>query len=317
MEYKDYYKILGVERGASQEDIKKAFRKLARKYHPDLNPGSKTAEDKFKDLNEAYEVLEDPQKRARYDQLGESYAHWQQTGGGQGGFNWNDWMAAQGGYGQARGAARVNVENLDDLFGGAGGFSDFFQAIFGGAAPGASSRRGGQTRGAGRTPAPLEQAVQITFMEAFQGAQRTVQINERRLEVKIPAGADNGTKVRMAGVGAPGPDGRRGDLYLVVEVLPDPRFERKGSDLHTDFELDLYTAVLGGEARVTLPGGQVVLTIPPGTQPGQSFRMKGQGMPHLRSSETRGDLFARAKVRLPSQLNPEQRALFEKLAKIK
>lgn len=311
MEYKDYYKILGVERGASAEEIKKAFRKMALKYHPDRNPGKKDAEEKFKDLNEAYEVLQDPQKRARYDQLGQSYSQWQQAGGAPGGFNWNDWAAQSGGMG-----GRVNVENLDDLFGGLGGFSDFFQAIFGGAAPSASGRRTAAGRGM-QHAAPVEQPVQISFQEAYHGTQRMLMINERKLEVKIPAGADTGTKVRIAGQGQTGPDGRKGDIYLVVEVLPDARFERKGSDLTTDFDLDLYTAVLGGEARVDLPAGQVVLTIPAGTQPGQPFRMKGQGMPHLRSPETRGDAFARAKVRLPRTIDAEQRALFEKLAKMK
>ena len=295
MDYKDYYKVLGVERNASAEEIKKAFRKQALKYHPDRNPGKKDAEDKFKDLNEANEVLSDPQKRARYDQLGESYSRYQQTGGAPGGFNWNDWAAAQQ---QGGGRTRVDVGNLDDLFGGMGGFSDFFQSIFGGAAGGV----GTTTERTRRTPQrsdpyarsePLETPVQISFMEAYEGAQRTVMIKERRLEVKIPAGADTGTKVRMAGVGQPGFDGRKEDVYLVVEVVPDARFERKGHDL------------------------QMVLNIPAGTQPGQSFRLSGLGMPHLRNPQSRGDLIAKAKIRLPKALSSEQRAIFEKLAKMK
>jgi curved DNA-binding protein len=305
MDYKDYYKLLGVERNANGEDIKKAFRKQALKFHPDRNQGNKQAEEKFKDLNEAYEVLSDPQKRSRYDQLGDSYFNYQQSGGAPGGFNWNDWAGASG----AQGQQRVNVE---DMFGGMGGFSDFFQAIFGSTGAG----RGGQSRPVSRA-APVEQSVQITFSEAYKGTQRTVAINDRRLEVKIPAGADNGTKVRMAGVGQPGMDGRKGDIYLVVEVIPDPRFERKGHDLHTDVEVSLYDAVLGGEARVNTPEGQVVLTIPAGTQPGQSFRLTGRGMPHLRNQNNRGDLFARVKVHLPRSLSQEQRALFEKLAHTK
>jgi len=313
MEYKDYYKVLGLERNASADDIKKAFRKLALKYHPDRNPGKKEAEDKFKDLNEAYEVLSDSQKRARYDQLGESYSRWQQTGA-PGGFNWNDW-ASQGGMG---GRTRVEVNNMDDLFGGMGGFSDFFQSIFGGAAGGQTSGRPAQrTYRTSQRQEPQEQTVQISFMEAYKGTERTVMIGDRRLEVKIPAGADTGTKVRMAGMGQPGPDGRKSDLYLLVEVMPDPHFERKGHDIHTEFELDLYTAVLGGEARVTTPTGQVVLNIPAGTQPGQAFRLAGLGMSHLRNPQDRGDLFAKAKVRLPRSLTAEQRAVFEKLAKMK
>lgn len=309
MEYKDYYKILGVERNASEDEIKKAFRKLAMKYHPDRNPGDKKAEETFKDINEAYEVLSDPEKRRRYDQLGESYTRWQQAGGAPGGFNWNEWFSG------APGGMRVEYTNLDDLFGGAGGFSDFFQAIFGGMGGGTATRTA--TRTARSRPPAVEHPVEITLQEAYRGTERTVTIDGRRLQVKIPPGADNGTKVRMAGVGQPGPNGTRGDIYLVVQVIPDPRFERKGSDLYTDFDLDLYTAVLGGEARVDTPDGQVVLTIPPGTQPGQTFRLTGRGMPHLRNPQNRGDLFARARVTLPRNLTPQQREYFEKLARLK
>jgi len=310
MEYKDYYKILGVDRKASEEEIKKAFRKLAMKYHPDRNPGDKKAEETFKDINEAYEVLSDPEKRRRYDQLGESYTRWQQAGGAPGGFNWNEWFSG------APGGVRVEYTNLDDLFGGgAGGFSDFFQAIFGGMGGGAATRTATRTARS-RQPA-VEHPVEITLQEAYRGTERTVTIDGRRLQVKIPPGADNGTKVRMAGVGQPGPNGTRGDIYLVVQVIPDPRFERKGNDLYTDFDLDLYTAVLGGEARVDTPDGQVVLTIPPGTQPGQTFRLAGRGMPHLRNPQNRGDLFARARVTLPRNLTPQQREYFEKLARLK
>ena len=310
MEYKDYYKILGIERSASPDEIKKAFRKQAMKYHPDRNPGSKAAEDKFKDLNEANEVLSDPQKKARYDQLGESYFHYQQGGGPPGGFNWNDWTAARTG----TGGARPGAENFNDIFGEMGGFSDFFTSIFG---PNPGARAGRQ---AYRTPPrsePVEQPVQISFDEAYHGAERTMLIGERRIEVKIPAGARSGTKVRITGVGQPGLDGRQGDIYLVVEVLPDERFERKDNDLLTEFEVDLFTAVLGGEAHVTTPDGQVVLNIPAGTQPGRAFRLAGRGMPHLRGPHNHGDLIAKAKVLLPRQLSAEQRTLFEKLAKMK
>lgn len=306
MEYKDYYKTLGVERNASAEDIKKAFRKLALQYHPDRNQGNKEAEEKFKDLNEAYEVLSDTEKRARYDQLGESYFRYQQGGGQPGGFNWSDWAAQPG----AQGGRRVPV---DDIFGDMGGFSDFFQAIFGSAGGG----MGGQPRTTVRQRAmrPIEQPVQISFQEAWQGGERLVQIGDRRLQVKIPAGADTGTRVRMAGAGPAGPDGRQGDIYLIIQVAPDSRFERRGADLYTDSEVDLYTAVLGGEATVVTPAGNVVLTIPPGTQPGQTFRLSGRGMPKLRNQQARGDLYARVKVSLPRQLNDQQRSLFQELAK--
>ncbi len=314
MDYKDYYKILGVERNASDATIKQAFRKLAMKYHPDRNPDSKQAEDKFKEINEANEVLSDPEKRRRYDELGESYFRYQQSGGAPGGFNWNDWTTATRGA-QGRGGTRVEYSNLEDLFGGMGGFSDFFQSIFGGmggAAPRTAQRSA--------RPAAIEQPVKISFNEAYQGAERTMLLGERgerKIQVKIPPGADNGTKVRIAGVGQAGPNDQRGDIFLVVEMTPDPRFERKGVDLYTDFDLDLYTAVLGGEARVNTPDGQVVLTIPAGTQPGKPFRLTGRGMPHLRDAKKHGDLIARARVSLPANLTPEQRSLFEQLSRLK
>ncbi len=306
MDYKDYYKILGVAKNASEDDVKKAYRKLAMKYHPDRNPGDKTAEDKFKEINEAYEVLRDPQKRSRYDQLGDSYFQWQQTGGQPGNFNWNDWVTGNP-YG-----ARTTQVNMDDLFGGMGGFSDFFSSIFGGMG-GDPIRRTTRRTAAQQQPPSMEQPVQITLQEAYQGAQRTLQIDGHRLEGKIPAGAKTGTKVRLAGLGRPGPNGQKGDLYLVVEVLPDNQFERQGNDLYTDVPVDLYTAVLGGEVRVTTMNGQVMLKIPAGTQPGQKIRLSGRGMPHLRDPKSHGDLYAVMKVQVPKQLTAEQRKAFEKL----
>jgi curved DNA-binding protein len=311
MEYKDYYKILGIERNATEAEIKSAFRKLALQYHPDRNQGNKKAEDKFKEINEANEVLSDPKKRARYDQLGNSYSTWQQRGA-PGNFNWGDWTSASPG-----GGGSFNVENLNDLFGGGTSFSDFFQQIFGGAAGQAGSRTGTRTQ-TRRVQAPsYQQEVQITLEEAYRGAERTVMVDGRRLQMKIPAGARTGTKVRMSGAGPTGPDGRPTDLYLVIDVMPDTRYERQEDDLYTDTTVDLFTAVLGGEAKVQTPEGTVVLTIPAGTQPGQSFRLSGRGMPHLRAPEKRGDLFARIKVQLPRSLNAEQRKLFEQLSKIR
>lgn len=307
MEYKDYYKILGVERNATDAELKSAFRKLALQYHPDRNPGNKQAEEKFKEINEAYEVLSDPQKRAKYEQVGDSYTSWQQRGT-PGSFNWNEWVASQSrGGGAPHGGVTYEYGDLEDILGG-GGFSDFFQAIFGGMGGRQSAARQAQ-------PVQYQQDVQITFDEAYRGAERTVQVDGRRLQMKIPAGARTGTKVRMSGAGPAGPDGKPGDLYLIIEVLPDPRFERQGDDLYTEVTVDLYTAVLGGDVRVPTPEGNVVLTIPPGTQPGQSFRLNGRGMPKLRAPHTRGDLYARIKVQIPRNLTPEQRQAFEQLAK--
>lgn len=316
MDYKDYYKILGVARNATAAEIKSAFRKLALQFHPDRNPGNKQAEEKFKEINEAYEVLSDKGKRSRYDQLGDSYSRWQQHGGAPGNFNWNEWTGSQGAP-AGGGGVQFNVEDLESILGGAGGgFSDFFQSIFGGAggAPGAGTRQ--RSRQAAR-PVNYEQEVQISLDEAYRGAERIVMVDGRRLTMKIPAGARTGTKVRMAGAGPTSPNGQPSDLYLVIEVMPDPRFERQGDDLYTDLSLDLYTAVLGGESRVPTPDGTVVLTIPAGSQPGQSIRLGGRGMPHLREPNTRGDLYVRLKVQLPRTLKPEQRQLFEQLAKMR
>ena len=302
MEYKDYYKILGVGRQASQDEIKKAYRKLALQYHPDRNPNNKGAEDKFKEANEAYQVLSDKDKRAHYDRLGKDYSRWQQTGG-RGGFDWGQWSTGRPG--------GVHVEysgDIDELF-GEGGFSDFFQQIFGGL--GGFESRG--RRGPAVQPA-YEQPVTVSLEEAFHGGTRLMQLDGRRLEVKIPAGARSGTKVRMAGVGPAGRGGQPSDIYLVVDVADDPRFARQGDDLTTEVEVDLYTAVLGGETRVPTLDGQVVLKIPAGTQPGQSIRLKGRGMPQLKNSKVRGDLFAKIKVRLPKNLTDKQRKLFEELA---
>ncbi len=314
MEYRDYYKILGVERNTTEQDIKKAYRKLALKYHPDRNQGNKQAEEKFKEINEAYQVLSDPEKRARYDQLGESYSRYQQAGGAPGGFNWEEWFTRPS---SGRGGARVDVGDLDDLFGG--GFSEFFSQIFGGMGGGQTGARGRKTaRGQPRqAPMTYQTPVSISFQEAYNGTQRLIQVDSRRLEVKIPPGTHPGTKVRVAGGGPPGPNGQRTDLYLVVDVIPDPRFEVRGKDIYTDATVDLYTAVLGGQVTVATPGGNVILTIPAGTQPGQSFRLAGRGMPELRNPQAHGDLFVHLKVTIPRQLTATQRDLFEQLARNK
>jgi len=311
MEYKDYYKILGVERKANADEIKKAYRKLAMAYHPDHNQGNKGAEEKFKEINEAYQVLSNAEQRARYDQLGESYSSWQQRGQ-PGNFNWEDWFVRTGQQGGT--ATQVDMRDFEDLFGG--GFSDFFTSIFGGGMAG--TQRGQRThRTTMRKPAPVEHPVQISLIEAYKGTERIIQIGERRLNVKIPAGAATGTKVRVANQGPADASGQQSDLFLVIDVQPDGRYERKGDDLYTDVNVDLYTAVLGGQETVKTPAGDVVLTIPPGTQPGQSFRLSGRGMPNLRSPSTFGNLFARAKVKLPRHLSDEQRRLFEQLKGIK
>lgn len=308
MEYKDYYKILGVDKSADEKEIKRAYRKLAVKYHPDKNPGNKQAEEKFKELNEAYEVLGDSKKRARYDQLGSSYRQWERMGGQPGGFDWSQWAA-----GAPSGGTRVEYGDLEDLFGGGGGFSDFFNSIFGGA----GTRTAGRTRTAQVPGQDVEQPIEISLEEAYQGTTRTLQKDGTRLEVKIPAGSKTGTRVRVAGEGSPGLGGRPGDLYLVVTVRPHASFERKGNDLYTDVPVDLYTAVLGGETHVSTLAGDVVLTIPPESQQGQTFRLSGRGMPDLRDPKTRGDLYARMQVQVPRQLTDREKELFQELARMR
>jgi curved DNA-binding protein len=311
MDYQDYYQILGVERKASADEIKRAYRKLALQYHPDKNPGNKQAEEKFKEINEAYQVLSDAEKRARYDQLGESYTRWQQRGGAPGGFNWDDWATSPGG----RGNVRVDVGNLDDLFGG-GDFSEFFRRIFGGMP---DMGEAPQRRGAGRARVErpsYQHEMQISLQEAYQGTTRLIDVDGRRLEVKIPRGARTGTKVRVADA-VSNPNGQKGDLYLLIQVADDPRFERKSNDLYTEASVDFAQAVLGGEVTVPTLSGNVLLTIPEGTQPGQTFRLAGRGMPQMKTADAYGDLFVRVKVRIPRNLTPKQRELFQELARLK
>ncbi len=302
MEYKDYYKILGVDRKASDDEIKKAYRKLAKVYHPDKNPGNKQAEDKFKEINEAYEVLGDSAKRARYDQLGESYSDWQRRGANPGNFNWGDWTARTSG-------GNVDPGDLNDLFGS--DFSDFFRSIFGGMG-GQTDRRPDARRQAAR-PAPVEQEIVISLLEAYQGTTRLLDVNTRRLEIKIPAGAHTGLKVRASDAIVT-PNGLKRDLIILVKVAEDPRFDRKGDDLLTSLNVDLYTAVLGGEATVATLSGSIVLTIPEGVQPEQTFRLTGRGMPILKDPTKFGDLLVRVKIKLPRKLTPRQRQLFQELA---
>ncbi|MBW6472967.1 MAG: hypothetical protein K0B14_07585, partial [Anaerolineaceae bacterium] len=254
---------------------------------------------------EANEVLSDPKKRARYDQLGESYQQWQQRGGNANNFNWDDWFAQS-----PRGGTRVDVGDFNDIFGGAGGgFSDFFSAIFAGMQgyPG-GGRSSGTRRTVSQQPRILEQPVRISLLEAFEGTIRILQFDNKKIEVKIPPGAKTGTKVRISGEGP-----NRSDIHLVVEVDKDSRFERKGDDIHTEVSVDLYTAILGGQAKVATLKGDVLLSIPPETQTGKTFRLSGRGMPLLKKPNQFGDLYAKVKISVPTNISAEEKKLFEQL----
>ena len=317
MDYKDYYQILGVDKSATQDEIKKAYRKLAMEHHPDRNPDDSQAEERFKDLNEAYQVLSDADKRAHYDRLGSAYSNWQQHGE-RGGFDWGQWNYGQEG-GQP-GGMRVEFEgDLGDLFGG--GFSDFFSQIFGGFGDSGlegirRAQRGSQGRRRSAPPRHYESEMVIGLQEAYRGSSRQVRIGDRQFEVKIPKGAKSGTKLRLSGAGPTGPDGKPADVHLVIKVSPDPRFDRKKEHLYTDVFVDIPTAVLGGKVTIPTLTGSVNLKIPAGTQPGQTFRLKGKGMPKLKANNQYGDLYATVLVDVPKNLTDQQRELYEQLAKL-
>ena len=291
---KDYYSILGVSRDASEREIKQAYRRLARKYHPDVNPGDKSAEAKFKQINEAYEVLSDKEKRQKYDQFGDQWqyadqfarAGWQQA---------PSWDFSQGGTRIYFGEGDLG-SLFDDLLQG-------FRSSRGQAQP-----RRGQN---------IEYPVEVTLEEAYHGATRTISFEDgKRLEVKVPPGVRNGSRVRLAGKGKPGYAGPSGDLYLVVSVKPHHLFERRGDDLYVGVSVPLVIAMLGGEVQVPTLKGKLALKIPPETQNGRTFRLAGQGMPHLGNS-SRGDLLAKVKVVLPTSLSAREKELFKQLGELR
>lgn len=324
MDYKDYYQILGVSKSADKEELKKAFRKLARKYHPDVNPGDKASEEKFKEVNEAYEVLSDPHKREKYDQFGAQWQQYSRSGGRPEDFDWSQWRAGPGGGAYTR---TVTQEEFEQMFGGGfgdmgglGGFSDFFETLFGGMGQRASGGRQGRA-GARRTQAgrDAEQAVEISLEEAFSGTSIGLQWEGgRRIEARIPPGVKTGSRIRLGGQGGAGlGGGPAGDLYLKIQVRPHARFERDGDDLKVSVPVDLYTAVLGGTVKVPAIDRSVELTIPAGTGNGKSFRLRGLGMPNLREPQQRGNLIATVQVQLPTELSSEERQLFEQLRRLK
>lgn len=298
MEFKDYYQILGVPKNASQDAIRKAYRKLARQHHPDVNPGNAEAENRFKDINEANEVLSDPEKRKTYDEAAAAHAQGRQPFSGR---------RAGAGY------RTVTEEDLQDLYGDASPFSDFFANLFGG-----QGRRAEPASTRGRD---LDYSLEVTLAEAYAGGRRLLEMQQpdgstRRLEATIPAGVRDGTRVRMAGLGRPG--NPPGDLYLAMTVLPDRRFQREGDDLVVEAPARLTDCVLGGEVTVPKPDDKrLAVRIPAGTQDGRRIRLRGQGLPRsvARGDQPveRGDLLAEIHVQLPEPISEAQRQLFQQL----
>jgi curved DNA-binding protein len=305
MEFKDYYAILGISPESDAKTIKSAYRKLARQFHPDVNPGNKEAEEKFKEINEAYQALSDEQGRKKYDDLRLQYLRYQQSGGRAQDFDWRAWGA------QADQGVRVqyaSAEDLEDLFGSENPYSDFFTSIFGGVRgrPGPPRPRRGRD---------MEYEAEISLEEAYRGTTRLLQMDGQRIEAQIPRGVRTGSRIRLGGQGEPGQgNGPPGDLYLIVRVRPHPNFEREGEDLYTDVPVNIYTAVLGGEARVPTLGRDVLLKVPPRTQAGRSFRLRGKGMPKLGDPQTYGDLFARVRLVLPEPMSDREVEMFRQIA---
>ena len=327
MEFKDYYATLGVTKASTEKEIKQAFRKFARKHHPDVNPGDKKAEARFKEVNEAYEVLGDPAKRKKYDELGANWRMYEQAEA-QGGANpfAGRWPGGGGTTGARSGGGQrtMTPEEMAALFGDSHPFSDFFTTFFGGEDPGRpGGRRGPRGRARKRAGRDVEHEIDLTLQEAYDGTTQRLSLTHdgqvRTVDVRIPAGVNDGSRVRVAGEGEPGIGGAAaGDLILRVRLQPHPDFERKQHDLHVTVALPVATAVLGGEIEVrSLTGKPVRLRVPPLTQNGQMFRLKGYGMPVVGHPAEKGDLYARVDVELPTTLSAEEREHYEALARLR
>ncbi|WP_316799903.1 J domain-containing protein [Pedobacter frigidisoli] len=298
MDYIDYYKILDLKKDATTDDIKKAYRKLARKHHPDLNPNNEEANKKFQQINEANEVLSDPEKRKKYDKYGKDWQHADQLDAQE--KQRRQYQSGGGGY------------TGNDYEGGFGGedFSDFFSSMFGGA-------RGRSSRNSPFKGQDYNADLQLNLIDAYTTHKQTLTVNGKQVRINIPAGVENGQKIKLPGYGAPGVNnGPPGDLYIKFNIIDHPRFKRKGNDIYVQEEIDLYTAILGGEKIVETLNGKVKLKITEGTQPDTNLRLKGKGFPVYKKENAFGDLYIKWQIKIPTNLNAEQKELFEKLSKI-
>jgi curved DNA-binding protein len=311
LEYKDYYSTLGVNKNASQDEIKKAYRKLALKYHPDRTKGDKAAEQKFKEINEANEVLSDPEKRKKYDMLGDQWRYYQQQGA-EGDFDWSRFSHRPG----TSGTFYQYEGDIGDIF-GSSGYSDFFEMLFG--------KEFGGTRRRSRTPRTTSlkgqdysTEMEITLEEAYKGSSRMFRVNNQSIKLKIKPGIPDGHVLKIPGKGSPGLNsGQAGDLLIKIKIINDPVFERKGDDLYADLKIDLYTSVLGGKAQFKSFKGNVKVDIPKGTPNGKTLRLQKLGMPKYDKPTEYGDLYLKTHIQIPTNLSEKELKLFKELQKIR
>lgn len=301
MAFIDYYSILGVDKKASAEDIKKAYRKLARKYHPDVNPNDTSAHAKFQQINEANEVLSDPEKRKKYDEYGENWKHADEYQKAR------QQQAQNGGFSSNFGGGNYQYGFSEDDF---GGFSDFFENLFGGGARAGGNRRASSFRGN-----DFNAELHLTLRDAAETHKQTLNVNGKNIRITVPAGIADGQVIKLKGQGGPGMNGGpHGDLYITFMIAPDPDFQRKGNDIYTQVPLDLYTAVLGGEVTLETFSGKVKMKVKPETQNGTKVRLKGKGFPVYKKEGHFGDLFVTYNIRIPTNLSQKQKKLFQELA---
>jgi curved DNA-binding protein len=306
MNYKDYYQVLGVARTATTEEIKKAYRRLARRYHPDKNPGDKSAEEKFKELNEANEVLSDPAKRKKYDKFGQDWKQYKDAGGQEGQFDWSKFA------GRSEGQVHYEGGDFADLSGNEDA-SDFFEMLFG--------QRVGKGKGKSAFKFRGQDAsaeFQVSLEEAYAGTTRLLKLNGQTIRVRIGRGIEDGQILRLAGKGMGGVNGgENGDLYLTVRIADHPEFRRDGKDLRMNLPVGLYTAVLGGKVKVKTLRGNIRVDIPKGTSNGKVLRLTGLGMPEYNGKSKFGDLYLKISVRIPENLSPKELELFKELASLR